>query len=190
MASNAGDAPNGIGEKTERDHPRKVSNSSDTSQIENQASNDNMIDDAERERREKSAKLQNPLGHLTAEQLSRQGEEFCAQHGLTSEEDIRAFRLGAMLAGNMNKYDTLAGLTDRERDVLDRETTHKWSNPGMLYAVIVICSLCAAVQGMDETVVNGAQGFYKSQFGIGDSQSQRGRSSNIIAYTNSIIELT
>lgn len=46
----------------------------------------------------------------------------------------------------------------------------------MLYAVITICSLCAAVQGMDETVVNGAQIFYKKQFGIGDDNSQRGKS--------------
>lgn len=45
----------------------------------------------------------------------------------------------------------------------------------MLYAVITICSLCAAVQGMDETVVNGAQIFYKEQFGIGDPSSQRGK---------------
>ncbi|KAI0016630.1 general substrate transporter [Xylariomycetidae sp. FL0641] len=43
----------------------------------------------------------------------------------------------------------------------------------MLYAVIVICSLCAAVQGMDETVVNGAQTFYKKQFHIDDTESER-----------------
>ncbi len=36
----------------------------------------------------------------------------------------------------------------------------------------LVCSLCAAVQGMDETVVNGAQIFYKEQFGIG-TKSQR-----------------
>jgi hypothetical protein len=33
---------------------------------------------------------------------------------------------------------------------------------------IAVCSLSAAVQGMDETVVNGAQGFYKKSFGIGE----------------------
>ena len=33
----------------------------------------------------------------------------------------------------------------------------------------VLCSLCAAVQGMDETVVNGAQVFYLPQFGINDT---------------------
>ncbi|KAI1766560.1 hypothetical protein GGR53DRAFT_200578 [Hypoxylon sp. FL1150] len=173
MASNSGDVPSGVGEKTEKGHPRKVSNFSEASQVENRASQDNILDGEERERIEASAKLENPLGGLTAEQLGQRGEEFCAKHGFTSEEDIRAFRLGAMIAGNMNQYDTIDGLTAREREVLDRELTHRWSNPPMLYAVIVICSLCAAVQGMDETVVNGAQGFYKTQFGIGDSNSQR-----------------
>lgn len=131
--------------------------------------------DEERKRRlEASAKLENPLAGLPPDQLAQKGEDFCKKHGITDEEDVRAFRLGAMIAGDMNKYDTIKDLTAREREVLDREITHKWSNPGMLYAVITICSLCAAVQGMDETVVNGAQIFYKEQFGIGDPDSQLG----------------
>lgn len=41
----------------------------------------------------------------------------------------------------------------------------------MLYYLVILCSVAAAVQGMDETVINGAQLFYPSQFGIGgDSQ--------------------
>ncbi|KAK8039242.1 hypothetical protein PG993_007653 [Apiospora rasikravindrae] len=179
--------------------PRKNSNHSDVSrsEIENAVSHDNghadakhpepepepelELDEEQRKRLEASAKLENPLRGLSAAELARRGEEFCARHGLTAEDDVRAFRLGAVIAGNMNQYDFAdAGpmpeglqLTDRERDVLDREITHKWSQPTMLYAVIVICSLCAAVQGMDETVVNGAQGFYKHQFNIGDPNSQR-----------------
>jgi MFS family permease len=37
----------------------------------------------------------------------------------------------------------------------------------MLYYLVTLCSVAAAVQGMDETVVNGAQLFYGPQFGIG-----------------------
>ncbi|XDG03259.1 hypothetical protein ABKA04_002874 [Annulohypoxylon sp. FPYF3050] len=170
MASDSGDPPkDGVsGEK-------KVSDNSDVSraEIEDRVSKDNILDEGVKHRLEASAKLEHPLAGLTTEQLGQRGEEFCAKHGFTNEEDIRAFRLGAIIAGNMNKYDTVDGLTDREKLVLDRELTHKWSNPSMLYAVIVICSLCAAVQGMDETVVNGAQGFYKKQFGIDDSSSSR-----------------
>ncbi|KAI1093753.1 hypothetical protein F5B19DRAFT_103455 [Rostrohypoxylon terebratum] len=170
MTSDSGDPPKdgALGEK-------KVSDNSDVSraEVEDHVGKDNILDEGVKHRLEASAKLENPLGGLTTEQLGQRGEDFCAKHGFTNEEDIRAFRLGAIIAGNMNKYDTVDGLTDREKLVLDREITHKWSNPSMLYAVIVICSLCAAVQGMDETVVNGAQGFYKKQFGIDDSTSSR-----------------
>lgn len=189
--------------------PRKDSNHSDVSrsEIENPTSRGEIVDpleadkqhaahpeldEEERKRLEASAKLENPLRGLSATELARRGEEFCARHGLTAEDDVRAFRLGAVIAGYLNQYDAVAmpeglALTDRERDVLDREVTHKWSQPTMLYAVIVICSLCAAVQGMDETVVNGAQGFYKTQFGIGDPDSQRGM--YCCCYSNIIIIL-
>ncbi|GAB1312948.1 hypothetical protein MFIFM68171_03158 [Madurella fahalii] len=129
-------------------------------------------DDVVKQRLKLSQKLANPLTGLPPERLAAMGEDYARLAGLTSDEDMRAFRLGAMIAGDQTRYDTIPGLTDREREVLERETTHKWSNPRMLYWVIVICSLCAAVQGMDETVVNGAQIFYKVQFGIG-STSQR-----------------
>ncbi|KAI0391038.1 hypothetical protein F5Y17DRAFT_461229 [Xylariaceae sp. FL0594] len=156
--------------------PRKSSDNSDVSRSEVEdvrSARDAVPDDGQRKRLEASAKLENPLAGLSPAELAERAEDFCRQHGITDEEDRRAFRLGAMIAGDMNKFHTVDGLTDSEKDVLDREITHKWSNPPMLYAVIVICSLCAAVQGMDETVVNGGQIFYKEQFGIGDPNSQR-----------------
>ncbi|GJC82591.1 putative metabolite transport protein YwtG [Colletotrichum liriopes] len=131
------------------------------------------IDEEERKRLEASRKLENPLASLTPEQLAQKGEDYCREHGIDDEEDIRAFRLGAMIAGNMNKYDTMAELTAQERAVLDGETTHKWRNPKMLYGVVA---------GMDETVVNGAQSFYKSQFGIGGKTE---RDTWLLGLTNS-----
>jgi hypothetical protein len=75
------------------------------------------------------------------------GEGYARFAGLTSEEDLRAFRLGAMIAGDHNRYDAIPELTDREREVLERETTHKWSNPSMLYWVIVSkCTLPFRIQ--------------------------------------------
>ncbi|CAK7244377.1 MAG: hypothetical protein STHCBS139747_005915 [Sporothrix thermara] len=175
-----------------------------------------------RERQAWSHKLQNPLAGIAPEELANMGEAYARKHnvgvpkegGEVSEEDIRAFRLGAVIAGNPQMYTGGASaasseqevaaaarsgsggsggsgstpaqekqvygggpfydqLTDREREVLAREETHKWSNPRQLYSVIIICSLSAAVQGMDETVVNGAQIFYKNEFGIGDPNSSR-----------------
>ncbi|KAI2642101.1 hypothetical protein GGS21DRAFT_290858 [Xylaria nigripes] len=165
--------------------PRKNSSPSDLSRVEIEDSR--VTNDADlagkKKRLEASAKLENPLAGLSPDQLAQLGEEFCTKHGITGEEDVRAFRLGAMISGDMNRYDSIDGLESHERTVLDQETTHRWRNPPMLYAVITICSLCAAVQGMDETVVNGAQIFYKKQFGIGDSASQR--DSWLLGFVNS-----
>lgn len=134
-------------------------------------------DEEKRKRLEASARLENPLHGLSAAELAARGEAFCAKHGLGADEsDVRAFRIGAVIAGMGAEAARQVGgggsegngdkLTEDERQVLEREVTHKWHNPRMMYAVIVICSLCAAVQGMDETVVNGAQAFYKEEFGI------------------------
>ena len=89
------------------------------------------------QRVEASHKLAHPLAGLNAKQLARLGEDYARKAGLTDEEDLRAFRLGAMIAGDENKFDTISDLTEREREVLGRELTHKWSNPSMLYWVIV-----------------------------------------------------
>lgn len=94
------------------------------------------VDEEERKRLEASRKLENPLAGFTPEQLSQKGEDYCQQHGITDQEDIRAFRLGAMIAGNMNKYDSMTEITADERAVLDGESTHKWRNPKMLYGVV------------------------------------------------------
>lgn len=37
--------------------------------------------------------------------------------------------------------------------------------------MVIMASLAAAVQGMDEAVINGAQIIYPAQFGIGDSSN-------------------
>jgi len=95
------------------------------------------LDKETAERLEQNQKIANPLAGVSREQLARMGEEYCRDNGINDEDDIRAFRIGAMIAGDMNKYDTVPGLTAEEKEVIDRETTHKWSNPGMLYWVIV-----------------------------------------------------
>ncbi|KAG9235481.1 hypothetical protein BJ875DRAFT_494998 [Amylocarpus encephaloides] len=120
-----------------------------------------------------NAKLNNPLAGLTHQELSAKGEAYCRDNSIDEQEDIRAFKLGAIIAQNPNKHPELAELTAEERDTLGLEIEKKWSQPWTLYMIIVLCSTCAAVQGMDETVVNGAQIFYAPQFGIGDKGSSR-----------------
>ncbi|KAJ5787011.1 hypothetical protein N7457_002001 [Penicillium paradoxum] len=143
---------------------------------------------AERARRNLNAKLSNPLAGFSHSELRNQGRAFAELHELGDESDIRAFELGAVLAQSPERYDNVAGLTNQEKKELRREFTHRWSQPWKMYAVIVLCSLSAAVQGMerltttDETVVNGAQIFYKHQFGIGDASS---RSTWLVGLVNS-----
>ncbi|KAE8445497.1 hypothetical protein EG329_013387 [Mollisiaceae sp. DMI_Dod_QoI] len=129
--------------------------------------------DANQLRANINAKIANPLAGFTHAELSQKGEEYVREHQMGDDEDIRAFQLGAILAQDPNRYAEVNGITEEERAVLEKEISHKWSQPTVLYLVIILCSVCAAVQGMDETVVNGAQIFYSQQFGIGDKNSSR-----------------
>ncbi|PGH14762.1 hypothetical protein AJ80_05806 [Polytolypa hystricis UAMH7299] len=122
---------------------------------------------AERARRNLNAKLANPFAGLSHATLKKRGGRYARQHQIGDEEDIRAFELGAILAQDPEQYENVEGLTEEELEVLRKEFTNRWSQPRLMYLVIVLCSVCAAVQGMDESVVNGAQIFYKTQFGIG-----------------------
>lgn len=125
-------------------------------------------------RAQTNARIAKPLADLTPDELARMGEDYARKHHIGDEEDIRAFRLGAVLASKKpEEYAEVEGLTADEQAVLEREITHKWSHPRLLYLVMILCSVCAAVQGMDETVVNGAQIFYSKQFGIDDPNSSR-----------------
>lgn len=53
-------------------------------------------------------------------------------------------------------------LTDEDKVPFRREITHKWSLTPQLYVLVFCLALGACVQGMDETVINGAQLFYPS----------------------------
>ncbi|PYH87859.1 MFS sugar transporter [Aspergillus ellipticus CBS 707.79] len=128
---------------------------------------------AERARRNLNAKLANPLAGYTQDELRHQGINFAITHQIGDEEDIRAFAMGAMLAQVPEKFAEVPGLTPEELEVLRNEYTNRWSQPWTMYLVIVLCSLSAAVQGMDETVVNGAQVYYKHQFGIDRGSASR-----------------
>ncbi|KAL8836642.1 MAG: hypothetical protein Q9176_006155 [Flavoplaca citrina] len=100
----------------------------------------------------------------------------------TSIDEIYAehIRKGAYLAQDRSAFDDLRDdaltLRPEERSALsmeDPKTGSKWNQPWILYALVGCCSLGAAVQGWDETAVNGAQLYYRHAFGIGDDDSDR-----------------
>ncbi|GAB7352861.1 hypothetical protein MBLNU459_g3463t1 [Dothideomycetes sp. NU459] len=155
-------------------HPEKLSSEDEEKQdaTRNQSFS-STAQAAEFERKKANALLANPLRGYTYAQLGKMGKAYALEHALVEPEDFRAFEIGAQLAQNPKNWESVPGLTDEEKEVLRKEFQSKWSQPKLLYLVIILCSTCAAVQGMDETVVNGAQLFYSVQFGIGDSNNQR-----------------
>lgn len=103
---------------------------------------------AERARRNLNAKLANPLAGFSHGDLRKQGHNFAVTHQMGDETDVRAFELGAILAQAPERYARVAELTAHEKQILQHEFTHRWSQPWTMYLVIILCSLSAAVQGM------------------------------------------
>lgn len=108
--------------------------------------------------------LQNPLKTRTKEELIGDVDAFCHRYNLT--EFVDDFRKGALVAQNPELTATMPELSPDDKHILERETTHRWSHPFTLYWLCVMCSMAAAVQGMDETVNNGAQAFYLQQLNV------------------------
>jgi hypothetical protein len=71
-----------------------------------------------------SAAFENPLANISKEQLLSDVETFCKDNGLM--EHIEEFRKGALVASDPDNAKNLTELTDEDRLVLERETTHKW----------------------------------------------------------------
>ncbi|RPD63661.1 MFS sugar transporter [Lentinus tigrinus ALCF2SS1-6] len=109
-------------------------------------------------------KLANPLAGIPHDQLMDDAANFAKEHGLGHLEDD--FRKGALVAQDPTVFETLPHLSEEDRVILRRELTHRWDQPFQLYYLVLLCSLSAAVQGMDESVINGANLFFPDQIGI------------------------
>ncbi|KAE8160082.1 hypothetical protein BDV40DRAFT_290397 [Aspergillus tamarii] len=111
-----------------------------------------------------SAVFKNPLDGIPRQQLMEDVDRFCVQYGLEAHQEL--FRKGALISQNPQDAHNIPELTEDEREAIRREHTHKWSQPWQLYFMASMCSLAAAVQGMDETVNNGAQAIYLKELNI------------------------
>ncbi|KAG6813695.1 hypothetical protein H0H92_008543 [Tricholoma furcatifolium] len=125
----------------------------------------------------------NPLTALSREQLVADGEAFAKAHNLGHLSDL--FQKAALVAQDPSAFETIPLLTEEEKESLRRELSHKWDQPKMLYYLVVLCSLAAAVQGMDESVINGANLFFAPQFGIDPSTGDTGRNQWLLGLVNS-----
>lgn len=98
------------------------------------------VDNELSERQHAAALAENPLAGKSKEELHQMAEEYCAEYGFAAEEDIRVFRLGALIAGNEFQWDDIPGLTEAEVAGLEFERDHKWKSlPKTLVGVVVVC---------------------------------------------------
>lgn len=105
-----------------------------------------------------AAKLRNPLAGYSEEHVLADVDAWCVEKGLQEYQD--EFRKGALIArvGQRDDgFEYVNQLSTEEKDWLRHEVTHRWSQPKMLYFLVVLCAGSAIVQGMDQTAVNGAQ---------------------------------
>lgn len=115
-------------------------------------------------------KIKNPLAGIPRHELLAQVEEFAAEKGLTEHIDI--LKKGALVAQDPDNVEEIHGeykLDNDEMTVLQREISHKWRVPRMLYMTIITCSIGAAVQGWDQTGSNGANLSFPAALGLDES---------------------
>jgi hypothetical protein len=112
-----------------------------------------------------TARIQNPLSHLSDADLMADVEEFAEANDLNDIVD--ELKKGALVARDPSNFGSMVQLNEEEKAALTNEVTHKWSHTKTLYITIITCSIGAAVQGWDQTGSNGANLSFPAQFGIG-----------------------
>ncbi|GAA6016986.1 hypothetical protein JCM11491_006120 [Sporobolomyces phaffii] len=129
-----------------------------------------------------NAKLENPLTGISHERLEAMGRAFAQEKGLGEFE--LEFAKGAQIAQDPLAFESLTLLDDEDRKILRREVTHKWDHPKTLYWLVICCSMCAAVQGMDESVTNGANLFWPQDLGLDTSGPNASRDQWLLGLVN------
>ena len=107
---------------------------------------DSPPSDSKPNARNLNAKLANPLAGVSHEQLMADAAIFAGTHDLA--EYTETIQKGALVAQDPAAFESLPLLTEEDRIALRREITHKWDQPAMLYYLVVMCSIAAAVQGV------------------------------------------
>ncbi|GAA6025689.1 hypothetical protein JCM10207_003829 [Rhodosporidiobolus poonsookiae] len=122
------------------------------------------------------AQLDNPLAGISLDRLEAMGRAFAKEKDMPELE--MEFAKGAQAAQDPLAFETLPLLSEEDKAALRHEVNHKWSHPWALYNLIICCSMAAAVQGMDESVTNGANLFWAPQFGLITTKGYPGADKN------------
>jgi hypothetical protein len=92
---------------------------------------EHLPDVEDRSRGHLNAVFENPLAGIPREQLFKDVAEFCLKYDLM--DHVETFKKGALISQDPARATSLSELTDDERVALEREHTHKWSQPWQLY---------------------------------------------------------
>ncbi|KAG7664538.1 uncharacterized protein J8A68_001938 [[Candida] subhashii] len=104
----------------------------------------------------------NILAQYSEKQVMQMGRHYASKHDL----DADLFARAAAVARSPSAFNSMSFLSAEEKNGLYLEATKKWHIPKKLIGVIALGSMAAAVQGMDEAVVNGATLFWPKAFGV------------------------
>ncbi|KAF4553576.1 Sugar (and other) transporter-like protein 62 [Elsinoe fawcettii] len=134
--------------------------------------------------------LDNPLTHLDPGELENAARTFAEVAGLKSITGLLI--KGAKFAQNQEKWRSLPGLTDEEREVLETHAkgTSFLDQPKELQVTLLACACAALVQGWDQASLNGANLRWPEDLGLAEGLDI-GRPYEVwlFALTNSIVYL-
>ncbi|ODV86769.1 hypothetical protein CANARDRAFT_195269 [[Candida] arabinofermentans NRRL YB-2248] len=105
----------------------------------------------------------NILGNYTEEEVMTMGRAYANEYGLDEE----LFAKAAAVARSPTGFNSMEFLSEEDKARLVEEIEHPWRLPKTLYWLVATASMAACVQGMDETVINGANLYFPDAFGIG-----------------------
>lgn len=84
---------------------------------------------------------------------------------------VELFKKGVLIARDPVSFDSIEELTEDDRESLKVETIHQWKHSWTLYYFIFMNSIGAAVQGWDQTRLNGANISFPQALGISNTGS-------------------
>eukprot|EP00026_Physarum_polycephalum_P005773 Phypoly_transcript_05811.p1 GENE.Phypoly_transcript_05811~~Phypoly_transcript_05811.p1 ORF type:complete len:545 (+),score=68.22 Phypoly_transcript_05811:139-1773(+) len=115
------------------------------------------------------------MAEKTPEEIGSEVENMVHVGGL--HEHSAMIKRGAFLHYYPDSIKEAVGGTEysaHERESVTGEVHNRWKQPAMLYFLVTIGAMAAVAQGMDETVVNGAQLYFQREFGITHNQNIQG----------------
>lgn len=105
------------------------------------------------------AQIHAPFDGLDEKQMKDEIQEFIQKTGLG--DDHLYFLKGAFIAQSDRAFSTPHNdgltLTPDEKDSLREENEYRWRHPRALWQLVALCAAGAAVQGWDESAIDGGK---------------------------------